>query len=403
MVKFEYPSGQIFYAYQDAKFYELVADKTNTKSVTVAEVIKQKDIPVSDSDIKSQIIAVINEYFNIHELSSYIHDRMGNIISSVTIVQSDTNKFGPIYEDSSMAKTTNIRTVDFLPDIFKTKVNSQFLAATLDTLASKPDITKISGYIGKKYGYGVKSTDTYVNEISNTRYNYQLEPSVVQLNPANGKAKDVISYPEIIDSLRGNNVNTDNPSKLFDSEYYTWDSFIDLDKLVNYGQYYWLPSGTEPVETVDLESTINGSDKYTTTEGFVLTNGVKLKIGTNLYIVEGVGTSIVLVPFNGLFVVENSASEEYIPYASTAYDESYYDALVGIAKTPDYITINRSALNKNAWSRYNRWVHVDAIRSAANFNGTDPILDSTQKQNAQLLNLDQIWTCSIWEKTVNHM
>ena len=278
-----------------------------------------------------------------------------------------------------MAKTSNIRTVDFLPEIFKTKVNSQFLSATLDTLTTKPEVTKISGYIGKKYGYGVSSTDIYVDEISTERSNYQLEPSVVQLNQITGKPQDVITYNEILSSLRNNNVNTDNPNRLFDSEYYAWDSFIDLDKLVNYGQYYWLESGVDSVTTSDAISSIVNNVTYTTTEGFVLSNGAKLKIGNESYWVEGVGNSIKLIPSSDLFVVEKCASDEYIPYESTAYDASFYDSMILVAKTPDYLTINRAAINKNAWSRYNRWVHIDVIKATAKFNGTSEVIDSTKK------------------------
>ena len=35
---------------------------------------------------------------------------------------------------------TRIRTLNFLPEIFKTKTNAQFLAATLDQLVSQPNI-----------------------------------------------------------------------------------------------------------------------------------------------------------------------------------------------------------------------------------------------------------------------
>ena len=42
---------------------------------------------------------------------------------------------------------TRIRTLDFLPEIFKTTTNSQFLAATLDQLVAQPNTKKIQGYI----------------------------------------------------------------------------------------------------------------------------------------------------------------------------------------------------------------------------------------------------------------
>ena len=57
-----------------------------------------------------------------------------------------------------------IRTVDFLPEIFQTPVNKQFLAATLDQLVQNPQFKQTQGYIGQKVGPGVNATDKYVIE-----------------------------------------------------------------------------------------------------------------------------------------------------------------------------------------------------------------------------------------------
>ena len=51
-----------------------------------------------------------------------------------------------------MART---RSVDFLPQIFQTPVNKQFLGATLDTLVQEPKFKKTQGFIGRTVGPGV--------------------------------------------------------------------------------------------------------------------------------------------------------------------------------------------------------------------------------------------------------
>ena len=76
-----------------------------------------------------------------------------------------------------MAK--RVRTIDFLPEIFKTDINNQFLSATLDQLVQPPNFKKIQGFIGSKFGYGVTSNDGYVAEPTKTRSDYQLEPAVI--------------------------------------------------------------------------------------------------------------------------------------------------------------------------------------------------------------------------------
>ena len=74
---------------------------------------------------------------------------------------------------------TRVRTIDFLPEIFRTKTNEQFLRATLDQLTQQPNFRRIEGFIGSKFGYGVNSNDKYLVEPSKTRTDYQLEPAVV--------------------------------------------------------------------------------------------------------------------------------------------------------------------------------------------------------------------------------
>ncbi len=49
-----------------------------------------------------------------------------------------------------------IRTLNFLPEIFQTPTNSQFLGATLDQIVEQPNTMRIEGYIGSKFGYGIK-------------------------------------------------------------------------------------------------------------------------------------------------------------------------------------------------------------------------------------------------------
>ncbi len=58
-----------------------------------------------------------------------------------------------------MART---RSVDFLPQIFQTPVNKQFLAATLDQMVQEPKFKKTQGFIGRTVGPGVNPNDAYV-------------------------------------------------------------------------------------------------------------------------------------------------------------------------------------------------------------------------------------------------
>ena len=152
-----------------------------------------------------------------------------------------------------------IRTLQFLPEIFKTSTNAQFLGATLDNLVNNPSTTKMQGYVGSKFGYGVNAKDYYVTEPNATRTDYQLAPGVAFLNENQSTAKDFLSYPELIDALKLSGGVIDDNNRLFNSEFYSWDSFTNLDKLINFTQYYWIPEGP-PVVSVSSATVFAETD-----------------------------------------------------------------------------------------------------------------------------------------------
>ena len=159
---------------------------------------------------------------------------------------------------------TRIRTLNFLPEVFKTVTNSQFLQASLDQIVDQPNTKKIQGYIGSKFGNGINAKDYYVVEPTKTRTDYQLEPGVVFTKENKDTATDFISYPGILDALKVEGALTQDNNRLFESEFYSWDSFTNLDPLINFNQYYWIPEGL-PAVTVATE-TVYRTSSYTVTD-----------------------------------------------------------------------------------------------------------------------------------------
>jgi len=55
------------------------------------------------------------------------------------------------------------------------------------------------------------------------------------------------------------------------SEFYAWDPFVDYDKFINFGQYYWLAGGPDPVnvQATDIGLT-NDFTVGRTTSGYTL-------------------------------------------------------------------------------------------------------------------------------------
>ena len=170
-----------------------------------------------------------------------------------------------------MAKT---RSVEFLPEIFQTSTNRQFLGATLDQLVQEPNVKRIQGFVGRRVGPGVNSNDEYIKESTQERADYQLEPGVVFLEPDTSAIQDVITYPGITQALSLQGAAVDRADRLYTSDYYTWDPFVDFDKFVNFSQYYWLPDGPDAVDVF--------SGAVPLTDNFVVSreNGVYTFSGT---------------------------------------------------------------------------------------------------------------------------
>jgi hypothetical protein len=141
----------------------------------------------------------------------------------------------------------SIKTINFLPEVFRTDTNQKFLNATLDQLVTPPDLRKVNAYVGRKFAPTYKSTDNYQPEPSKLRQNYQLEPSVV-VKDSTGNIDFFSSYLDLLHQLEHNGADITNQSRLFTGEMYSFDGLFDFDKFVNFNQYYWLPEGPDVVD-----------------------------------------------------------------------------------------------------------------------------------------------------------
>jgi hypothetical protein len=99
------------------------------------------------------------------------------------------------------------------------------------------------------------------------------------------------------------------------------------------------------------------------------------------YYVEGVGTAIELVSVNNLISPEQFTQGEYIPWDMAGWDIGNYDINLYLPVEQDYITIARNSINRNAWSRSNRWFHIDVIQATATYNNTPEVINLASGDN----------------------
>ena len=151
------------------------------------------------------------------------------------------------FEDNNESnQNKKVASADFLPKFFRTNANNKFLQATLDQLIQPGEAEKIQGYFGRKTAKAYKSSDVYIDDVSDQRNNYQLEPALVSKDEFNN-VKFYKDYNDYVNQLDVFGADTRDHSKLNSQETYAWNPNIDWDKFVNYREYYWLPNGPQTV------------------------------------------------------------------------------------------------------------------------------------------------------------
>ena len=126
-----------------ATFKPLFGTKSAAELRATIKCVKNPNSTVSTSEIKSQVVAAMNQYFTIEnwdfgdtfffsELSAYLHDKLGNIISTVVLVPTDPLKsFGDLYEIRSQPNEifVNAATVNDV-EVISALTSSQLRTAT---------------------------------------------------------------------------------------------------------------------------------------------------------------------------------------------------------------------------------------------------------------------------------
>ena len=276
------------------------------------------------------------------------------------------------------------KSVNLLPEYLRTDKNSKFLSSTIDQFIQTPQVERLEGFVGSKITPNYNpSTDSYLDEKSSLRNSYSLEPALV-FRDANSNITDVVSYDDLINEIAIQGNKSSNLNSIFNSKFYSYDPLIDWDKLINFTDYYWLPTGPGLITLASTETvnTIVGLASYTMTNGQTLSNGMMIEVSGKVYMVEGVGSSINLIDFTLLDSYDKTATTFNETFDNVEFDEYPFDGDKKLPLTPDYITINRASEDLNPWTRYNRWFHKEIIKITAEINGVSVVypLDARAKR-----------------------
>ena len=142
------------------------------------------------------------------------------------------------------------------------------------------------------------------------------------------------------------------------------------------------------LEDFDPAEAIEGCKNFIDATGFELTNTVNVQITsgavsnyTNVkYFVNGVGNRISFTDISQHEVVESygiESGEIFDENGTVGWDTVGFDNSTSQSTAPDYWTINRESQDLNAWTRANRWVHIDAVRQTeSKLNTTIPLSEN---------------------------
>jgi len=204
-----------------------------------------------------------------------------------------------------------------LPVVLQTTAIKNFFESTVEQLFSKAKVEVVSGYIGSKTGADNGITG-YITEPNSDKAHYALSPVVNTINYTTKESEDFIFFDELIDILATYGVDTSNQNKIFGTNFSSFVPPIDVDKFINYQEYYWYPDGPTVIPVagtlanpVDIERDILGKQYYIPAGSKPFRNGMVVRFTGQYvipsseleidYIVQGVGQGIYLVPRRNQF------------------------------------------------------------------------------------------------------
>ncbi len=143
---------------------------------------------------------------------------------------------------------TKRRQISLLPQVHQTDALQRFFDSTVDQVFQDGKTVPVSGFIGRKPPYYDPAKDFYKPEPTAARERYQLEPVMISKDDS-GNVLSQLFYEDLLARLGQDGALTGDPQRLFTAGYYSWAPPIDIDRIMNFQQYYWA-GNTRPLEIV---------------------------------------------------------------------------------------------------------------------------------------------------------
>ena len=185
-----------------------------------------------------------------------------------------------------------------LPYVLQSTKLKNFFDSTVDQWFKNEQSIFERGFVGQRQGRLLNTTkDAYLPEPTVDRIYYQLEPASIVRDAETQTIAYQTSYNDLVNKIRFDGGDVKDHSRLFESNYYSYAPPIDIDKYLNYSNYYWYPYGddlteesngifsqlpSKPIDgntsqSITLPTDVVGKKKYTAPDGTVFTNGLHIR------------------------------------------------------------------------------------------------------------------------------
>lgn len=273
-----------------------------------------------------------------------------------------------------------------IPPVYQTEELTKFFNSTVNYWFTPGNAETYNGYIGQLTDWYNPNTDNYITEPSSERQFYQLNPAVTIKNSTNDVTQ-AITYTDIVNSLRMEGVDVSNQDRLFSNKYWSWCPPIDINKFINYKDYYW-------VTDIDNYFILTGEQKkfYIKSSGLpdldgytsILHTQVSIPVTSNNFNIEINGT---IVP-SATYVV----SEGFVTFnfdlnigdkLSVIYQSDVSSDIIGMPSiTPENFGLTQfnnemriKILNDVNYNYDNKIFVIEGVGESINFVDVDSVLD----------------------------